>query len=227
LRALATIKDENERILIPGFYDDMRPPSATERRLLEEMPSDEEFARKHYSITQFVGGHTGLEYKTAVYQPTANIAGIGAGWQGPGSKTVTPAYAMAKMDFRLLPDQDPKDIFAKLRKHLDAQGFSDIELAMLGGEPAATTPVDDPFVQLTIRIAGEVYGKPVVVNPISGGSGPVWAFRHFLRTPIVTMGCGDPQSNAHSPNESISIDGFRLVTRQMARLLLAYGAGLG
>ncbi len=227
LRALATIKDEDERILIPGFYDDMQAPSATERRLLEEMPSEEEFTRQHYGIKQFVGGHTGLEYKTAVYKPTANIAGIGAGWQGQGSKTVTPAYAMAKMDFRLLPEQDPKDLFAKLRKHLDDRGFGDVELVMLGGERGATTPVDDPFVQLVIRIEGEVYGKPVVVNPISGGSGPVWAFRHFLEIPIVTMGCGDPQSNAHSPNESISIEGFRLVTREMARLLLAYGSGQG
>jgi len=227
LRALATIKDEDERILIPGFYDDMKAPSATERRLLEEMPSEEEFTRKHYGVKQFVGGHTGLEYKTAVYKPTANIAGIGAGWQGQGSKTVTPAYAMAKMDFRLLPDQDPKDLFAKLRKHLDAQGFSDVEVVMLGGEPAATTPADDPFVQLVVRVSGEVYGKPVVVNPISGGSGPVWAFRHFLKVPIVTMGCGDPQSNAHSPNESISIEGFRLATREMARVLLAYGSGQG
>ncbi len=225
LRALATIKDEDERILIPGFYDEMKPPSATEQRLLEEMPSEEEFTRRHYGIKQFVGGHTGKEYKAAVYKPTANIAGIGAGWQGQGSKTVTPAYAMAKMDFRLVPDQDPKDLFNKLRKHLDDKGFSDVEMVMLGGERGATTPVDDPFVALTLRISSEVYGKPVVVNPLSGGSGPVWAFRHYLNTPIVTMGCGDPQSNAHSPNESISIEGFRLATREMARLLVAYGAG--
>jgi acetylornithine deacetylase/succinyl-diaminopimelate desuccinylase-like protein len=227
LRALATIKDEDERILIPGFYDEMKPPSATEQRLLEEMPSEEEFTRQHYGIKQFVGGHTGLEYKTAVYKPTANIAGIGAGWQGQGSKTVTPAYAMAKMDFRLVPEQDPQDLFKKLRKHLDDKGFSDVEVVMLGGERGATTPVDDPFVALTLRISSEVYGKPVVVNPLSGGSGPVWAFRHYLNTPIVTMGCGDPQSNAHSPNESISIEGFRLATREMARLLVAYGAGQG
>lgn len=227
LRALATIQGEDGRIRIPGFYDAVRQPSTVERRLLEEMPSEEAFARQHYGVREFVGGHTGLEYKTAVYEPTANIAGIGAGWQGPGSKTVTPAAALAKMDFRLLPEQDPQDIFAKLRRHLDAQGFDDVELVMLGGERAATTPPDDPFVQLTARLAGEVYGKPAVLNPISGGSGPMWAFRHFLGTPIVTMGCGDPQGNAHSPNESISLDQFTLATRQMARLLVAYGAGEG
>jgi acetylornithine deacetylase/succinyl-diaminopimelate desuccinylase-like protein len=224
LRALATIKDDNERVRIPGFYDEMRAPSAVERELLERMPSDEDFTRQHYGVRAFVGGHTGLDYKTAVYTPTANIAGIGAGWQGSGSKTVTPAYAMAKMDFRLLPDQDPNDIFAKLRAYLDAEGFNDVKLVMLGGERGATTPPDDPFVQLTARVAGEVYQKPVVLNPISGGSGPMWAFRHFLRTPIVTMGAGDPRSNAHSPNESMSLEQFQLATREMAYLLVAYGA---
>jgi len=227
LQALATIKGDDGRIRIPGFYDALRPPSAAERRLLEEMPSDEDFTRRHYGVREFVGGHTGPEYKAAVYEPTANIAGIGAGWQGPGSKTVTPAAAMAKMDFRLLPEQDPKDIFARLRAHLDAQGFGDVEVAMLGGERAATTPPDDPFVQLTARTAGEVYRKPAVLNPISGGSGPMWAFRHFLGTPIVTLGCGDPEGNAHSPNESISLEQFTLATRQMARLLVDYGAGEG
>jgi acetylornithine deacetylase/succinyl-diaminopimelate desuccinylase-like protein len=225
LRALATIKDEQgERIRIPGFYDALRPPSVVERELLEQMPSDEDFTRQHYGVRQFVGGHTGLDYKTAVYIPTANIAGIGAGWQGTGSKTVTPAYAMAKMDFRLLPDQDPADIFAKLRAHLDAEGFDDVELVQLGGERGATTPPDDPFVQLTARVAGEVYQNPVILNPISGGSGPMWAFRHVLGTPIVTMGAGDPRSNAHSPNESIALEQFQLATREMAHLLVAYAA---
>jgi acetylornithine deacetylase/succinyl-diaminopimelate desuccinylase-like protein len=227
LRALATIKDESEHIHIPGFYADLRPPSAIEQKLLEEMPTDEEFTRQHYGVNAFVGGHTGLEYKTSVYTPTANIAGIGAGWQGPGSKTVTPAYAMAKMDFRLLPDQDPKDIYQKLRAYLDAQGFTDVEVVMLGGERGATTPPDDPFVQLTARIAQNVYQKPVILNPISGGSGPMWAFRHFLQAPIVTMGSGDPMGNAHSPNESISIEQFVLATREMAHLLVAYGGGEG
>lgn len=225
VRALSTLKDEQERILIPGFYDDAKPPSEVEHQLLAAMPADEEFMREHFGVKQFVLGHTGLEYKAAVYQPTANIAGIGAGWQGPGSKTVTPAYAMAKMDFRLVSDQDPQDILRKLRQHLDAHGFTDVEVVLLGGERAGTTPPDEPFVKLTARIAGEVYHKPVVIDPLVGGSGPMWAFRHYLRTPIVTLGPGDPLSNAHSPNESMSIEQFGLATRHMAYLLLAYGAG--
>jgi acetylornithine deacetylase/succinyl-diaminopimelate desuccinylase-like protein len=222
LRAMATLKDEDGRIRIPGFYDDARAPGEVELKLLEEMPSDEAFQREHYGVQEFVNGHSGIDYQRAVYEPTANIAGLSAGWEGKGSKTVIPAAAMAKMDFRLVPDQDPQDILAKLRRHLDQEGFGDVEVVLLGGERAGTTPPSDPFVQLTVKTAGQVYGKPPIVDPLVGGSGPMYAFRAHLGTPIVTLGPGDPRSNAHSPNESMSIDNFLLGTQHMARLLLGF-----
>jgi acetylornithine deacetylase/succinyl-diaminopimelate desuccinylase-like protein len=229
VRALASLKDEHERILIAGWYDDVRGPSEAERRLLEQMPSDEAVARELYGVHEFVEGHTGLDYKAAVYSPTCNIAGIGAGWQGPGSKTVIPAVAMAKLDFRLVPEQDPLDLLTKLRRHLDAHGFADVEVANTegGGERAATTPPDDPFVQLAARTGEGVYGRPAVLVPLVGGSGPMWAFRSVLETPIVTLGTADPYTSVHAPNESISLACFAQGIRHMARLLLAYGAEAG
>ncbi len=224
LRALSTIKDEQERILIPGFYDGLRRPGPLEYRLLDDLPSDEETTKRNFGVREFVGGHTGMAYKEAVYNPTANIAGIGAGWQGPGTKTVIPAEAMAKMDFRLLPEQDPDAIFASLRQHLDAHGFSDVELTKLGAERAGVTPPDDPLVQLTANIASQVFGKRVVIDPMTGGTGPIWPFRHFLGTPVVTIGAGDQLSKNHAPDESISVDLLELATRQMARLLVAFAA---
>lgn len=224
VRALATLKDADERIRIPGFYDDVRPPTAAELHLFEQLPSDEAYQRETLGVQEFVQGHTGMEYKTAVFQPTANVAGLSAGWEGPGSKTVIPAYALAKMDFRLVPDQDPHDVLEKLRRHLEAEGYGDVEVHLLGGERAATTPSNDPFVQLTARTAGEVYGKPAILDPLNGGSGPMHAFREYLHTPIVTLGPGDPQSGAHAPNESMSLAAFRQGARHLARLLLAYAA---
>ncbi|MFI5274544.1 MAG: M20/M25/M40 family metallo-hydrolase [Ktedonobacterales bacterium] len=223
--ALSTLRDVHEHIRIAGFYDAVRPPTAVERQLLERMPSDEAFAREHYGVAAFVEDHTGWEYVAAVYQPTANLAGIGAGWQGSGSKTVIPATATAKLDFRLVPKQDPHDILAKLRRHLDTEGYSDVEVVQLGGaEPAATTPANDPFVRLTARTAAQVYGKPAVLVPLTGGSGPLHTFRAVLKTPIVTLGTADPYVNLHAPNESLSLAQFTLGTRHMARLLLAFGA---
>jgi acetylornithine deacetylase/succinyl-diaminopimelate desuccinylase-like protein len=227
IRALSTIKDENEHILIPGFYDELQPPSPREHQLLEELPSNEDSVRRTFAVKEFVGGHTGMAYKEAVYSPTANIAGIGAGWQGPGSKTVIPAVASAKMDFRLLPDQDPDLIFEQLRKHLDAHGFVDVELTKIGAERAGVTPPDDPFVQLTAQIATEVFGKQTIIDPMTGGTGPVWPFRHMLGVPVVTLGAGDHLSKAHAPDESIAVNLLELSTRQMARLLVAFAAGEG
>jgi acetylornithine deacetylase/succinyl-diaminopimelate desuccinylase-like protein len=226
VRALASLKDEHERILIAGWYDDVRGPSEAERQLLELMPSDEAVARELYGVREFVEGHTGLDYKAAVYTPTCNIAGIGAGWQGPGSKTVIPAFAVAKLDFRLVPDQSPLDLLTKLRRHLDTYGFADVEVVDTesSGERAATTPPDDPFVQLTARTAEEVYGRPAVLVPLVGGSGPMYAFRSVLGTPIVSLGTSDPYTSVHAPNESISLARFAQGIRHMARLLLAYGA---
>jgi acetylornithine deacetylase/succinyl-diaminopimelate desuccinylase-like protein len=223
--ALSSIKGPDGRVRIPGFYDDVRPPSATELALLERMPSDEDYNRASYGVREFVGGHTGEAYKRAVYEPTANVAGFGSGWQGQGSKTVTPAEALAKMDFRLVPEMDPDDILRKLRAHLDAGGFEDVEVRALGGERAGTTPPDDPFVRLTAQTAEAAYGTPAVIKPLIGGTGPVHAFREYLGTPVVTLGCGDPESRAHSPNESIALANFVRGTKHMARLLLAFAEG--
>ena len=221
--ALASLKGPDERVRIPGFYDGIVPPSEEELRLLEQMPQDEEYVKTTYGISGFVAGHTGKSYREAVYQPTCNVAGFGAGWQGQGSKTVIPAEATAKMDFRLVPGQDPQDIYAKLRKHLDEQGFSDVEMRLLGGERAGTTPATEPFVQMAARTAEAVYGKPAVLKPLMGGSGPMHAFRAYLGTPIVTLGPGDPASRAHAPNESMSLARFAQGTKHMARLLMAFG----
>ena len=223
VRTLATIKDENERILISGFYDDAHALSELDRRLLEQVDAHEAETKRSYGIQEFILGLTGMAAKEAVFSPTANIAGISGGYEGPGSKTVIPATAMAKMDFRLVPDQDPVDIAAKLRRHLEQQGFGDVEVEYLGGERAAQTPADDPLVRLTAETAQEIYGVPPVVVPLSGGSGPMHAFREALGVPIVTAGVGYPESLIHAPNENIRIDNFVLGTRHMARLVERFG----
>ena len=96
-----------------------------------------------------------------------------SGYQGPGSKTVLPAWASAKVDFRLIPDQHPDDILKKLRAHLDAHGFSDIQITDLGGDPPARTDPDDPFIQIVAKTAKDVFGVPMQLVPMTGGSARV------------------------------------------------------
>ena len=118
--------------------------------------------------------------RAAVFEPTATINGLNSGYQGPGAKTVLPAAASATIDFRLVPDQTPDEIVPLLRAHLDAQGFPDVEVRYLAGVKPARTDPDNPFVQMSIQAAHDVYGLTPIVEPLIGGSGPLHPFIHVL-----------------------------------------------
>jgi acetylornithine deacetylase/succinyl-diaminopimelate desuccinylase-like protein len=151
----------------------------------------------------------GVELRLAeVFQPTCTICGLTSGYQGAGSKTVLPARASAKVDFRLVLDQTPDQVLKALRQHLDSEGFSDVQINYLGGEQPARTDPDDAFVTLVVESARSVYGKSMQIVPMSGGSGPNHAFVHYLHLPVVTAGVGYPGSQAHAPNENVRLDLF-------------------
>ncbi|HEX8993077.1 MAG TPA: M20/M25/M40 family metallo-hydrolase, partial [Anaerolineales bacterium] len=154
-----------------------------------------------------------------VFSPTCTICGLTAGYQGPGSKTVLPARASAKVDFRLVPNQDPADILKKLRAHLDSQGFTDVHIEDLGGDLPARTDPDDPFIQLVVKTASEVFDKPMLLVPMTGGSGPSYPFVHNLGLPVATAGLGHPDGRAHAPNENIRIDLYLKHARHVARII--------
>lgn len=219
--ALSTLKGVDERIRIPGFYDDVKEPTTRERELMEELPDVAEEYRQRYGVKQFIKGltgGTGLKMEE-VFTPTCTICGLTSGYQGPGSKTVQPAFASAKVDFRLVPDQKPEDILKKLRAHLDAEGFEDVQIKSLGGEPAARTDPDDPFVKIVVQAAEEVYEFPMQLVPTVGGSGPNYPFVHDLGLPVATAGLGYPDTRAHAPNENIRIDLYLKHARHMARVI--------
>jgi acetylornithine deacetylase/succinyl-diaminopimelate desuccinylase-like protein len=219
--ALNTLKGEDERILIPGFYDGVRPPSARDRELMSALPNMAEEYQTMYGVKKFIKGLTGGEELNleGVFSSTCTICGLTSGYQGPGSKTVLPARASAKVDFRLIPDQHPDDILKKLRSHLDAQGFSDIQITDLGGDPPARTDPDDPFIQIVAKTAKDVFGVPMQLVPMTGGSGPSYPFVHDLGLPVATGGLGHPDSRAHAPNENIRIDLYLKHARHMARII--------
>jgi acetylornithine deacetylase/succinyl-diaminopimelate desuccinylase-like protein len=219
--ALSTLKGEDERIRIKGFYDAVQKPSARDRQLFEALPEVAEEYRSRFGVKQFLKGLTGgVELRMEeVFVPTCTICGLTSGYQGPGSKTVLPARASAKVDFRLVPDQHPDDIRKKLRAHLDEHGFSDVKITDLGGDPPARTDPDDPFIQLVSRTAEEVYEVPMQLVPMVGGSGPSHPFVHDLGLPVATAGCGYPDTKAHAPNENIRIDLYLKHARHMARLI--------
>ena len=219
IRMITTLKDEEEHVLIPGFYDNIVPISDLDRELFRKLPDSEAQAKERYGIEHFVMGLTGQELEEAVFNPTCNIEGITTGYQGGGIKTVIPSEASVKIDFRLVPGQEIDDLLAKLRKHLDEQGFSDVEIRKTGAIAAYKAPADDPFIQLVSQTAKDAHGKEMLLSPLSGGSGPIAAFGNILKIPIGFAGIGNPDSRAHAPDENIALEHFVLGAKHNARIL--------
>jgi len=222
--ALSTLKGPDERIRIPGFYDGIVAPTERDRELMEALPDVADEYKQRYGVKEFIKGlKGGTELKMEeVFTPTCTICGLTSGYQGPGSKTVQPAFASAKVDFRLVLGQMPEDILKKLRTHLDVEGFSDVRIKYLGGEPAARTDPDDSFIRTVVKAAEEVYEFPMEMVPMIGGSGPSYPFVHDLGLPVATAGLGYPDTRAHAPNENIRIDLYLKHARHMARVITEF-----
>jgi acetylornithine deacetylase/succinyl-diaminopimelate desuccinylase-like protein len=223
--ALASIKGEDERIRIEGFYDDVRPPTPDERAAVERLPYESAETLRAYGVDRSTTGVSGLDYNIRhLFEPTATIDGLSSGYEGEGPKTVLPAKAMAKMDFRLVNDQDPADIERKLRAHLDKHSFSDIRIVNLGGEHPARTPVTDSLVQIMRDALRLVYGDDPVIVPTMAGTGPLYPFVTTLGLPTADCGIGYPDAAIHAPNENIRLEDFRKGTKAIAALLARFGA---
>ncbi len=223
--ALGTLKGPDERIRIPGWYDAVKPPSARDRELMAAMPETADAYRERYGVAGFLRGLTGgPELRIAeVFEPTCTICGLNSGYQGPGSKTVLPARASAKVDFRIVPDQMPEDLLGRLRAHLDREGFPDVKVTFLGGNPAGRTDPDDPFLAMVAETAEPVYGVPMQIVPMVGGSGPNYCFLNDLKVPVACAGLGYPDTRAHAPDENLRIDHYVSHARHVARILDAFG----
>jgi acetylornithine deacetylase/succinyl-diaminopimelate desuccinylase-like protein len=221
--ALASLKNEQERILIDGFYDRVRPPSPRDLEYMAALPDNSQEYRDRYGISGFLNDMVGgVDLRVAeVFHPTCTICGLTSGYQGPGVKTVLPTKASAKIDFRLVPDQSPQEILQLLREHLDRRGFQDVHITDLGSEPAARTDPDHPFVTLVVESAQDVYGAPMQIIPMIGGSGPNYIFIDALKLPVVTLGFGYPGAQTHAPNENLRLDLYLKTARHTARVISA------
>jgi len=221
--ALSTLKNEKEEILIEGYYDDVVPPRREELELFEKFPPDllEQY-KQLYKTDKFLLGRDDVEFwKELTLGPTCTICGLSAGWEGPGSKTVIGKEAMAKVDFRIVPNQKVKRVQKLLREHLDKHGFPDIESRLLTGYEPSRTPVDDPFVKMLATLARDFSGKDAVLTPSSYGSGPAYLFGEY--TPWATCSTFDPENNVHAPNESMRLNDLRYMTAFIASITTEFG----
>ena len=223
-QVLACLKDvANDRVLVDGFYDRVRPPTQAEEELLVRFPLDEDTYRRELGLTSFIGNLTGLDLaKKLLYQPTCNIAGIVAGYTGPGSKTVLPREARVKIDFRLVPDQDADEILRRVRLHIARCGFNDVEVLVHGVENPSQTPVDHPAVPVVVETARATYGTEPVVQPRFAGTGPMALFTRIGVPSINGPGVGYYGSRVHAPDENIRVQDYFLGIEHLIRFLDAY-----
>jgi len=215
---IASLKGPDGRVRIPGFYDDVREQSPSEREAIEALPFDEEAFRAETGVSALVGevGYSTLERKSI--RPTLDVNGIWSGFQGEGQKTIIPAEAHAKISTRLVADQEPTDIFDKLKAFVAeiAPPGVDVSVRLLSTGRPSQTPVDDPHVGAASRALERVFERrPLYIN--SGGSIPVAAsFQRILELPVVLLGFTQPNDLAHAPNEWFDLDNYERAIRTIA-----------
>ena len=227
VQALATLRTPEGQVRIPGFYDAVKPLTEAQRAAIANQSDMDDYMKHAFQVEQFVDGLSGAALRErAAITPTCNIAGLLSGYTGHGTKTVLPAKAMAKIDFRLVPDQDPADIAAKLRAYLDAQGYNDIHITVFGSAEPVVTPIEDPLVQRITAIAEAFAGKPVSIAPIIGGTLPLLG---ALRRHVGVPGLSAPGNTsywgagAHSPNEHIRLADLQRAVRYNCYMFQALG----
>jgi acetylornithine deacetylase/succinyl-diaminopimelate desuccinylase-like protein len=225
VQALATITSPKGVITIDGFSSHIAPISDEDSEVLKAIELDEIGLKREFRIGGWVRamkGHTLV--KEHIFGPTCTICGIHTGHTEAGAKTILPSTAMARLDFRLVPDLSAELVIRLLREHLDVRGFRDIEIIELGSAPLAKSSAKSRVARAVIESTTEVFGKPPVIYPMDPSSGPVGAVCGVSQppTPVASFGTSYAGSNPHGPNENIRIEDFlrsiKLIGRVIHRL---------
>ena len=209
---LATMRGPDGRILIDGFYDDVRQPEPEALRALDELPLDLEGYLRQHQIDSLpplpgVGADRRGFFERTMFHPTLNIAGLGAGYAGAGSKTIIPSRAVAKIDMRLVVDQRTDDIYEKFVRHVRAHA-PNVTVRRIGSMEPSRTPVSDPHVQVVARAVERALGERPLIVPGMGGSLPDYAFTRDLGLPLVKVPYANPDEANHAPNENLELSRF-------------------
>jgi acetylornithine deacetylase/succinyl-diaminopimelate desuccinylase-like protein len=225
IEALASLRDQDMNIRIEGFYDAVVDPTEADRRMLAKIDSEVSDRKRLVGFEQLIRDPSPDHViEQLLFTPTCNIAGVTTGYQGPGSKTVLPAEATAKLDFRLIPNMDPADILAKLRRHLDSNGFEKVEIVWSDGEKPVRSDPQSKVGQITSDCVRDMYGEPVVW-PFMQATGPMHPVVADLGIPtVMPVGVGRPDNRVHAPNENIRIDDYLNTIRLMCRVWERFGA---
>jgi acetylornithine deacetylase/succinyl-diaminopimelate desuccinylase-like protein len=224
--ALNSLKTPDDRITLDGYWEHVKPPSAAEMELVDQLPFDAQKIKSVYGVRHFINDMDARAAKRAFYfDPTLTICGFESGYTGQGSKTVLPKEARVKLDFRLVADLTPDLIYDLLRRHLDRRGFNDIEIVRFAAEHSASSSPSAGIVQAAMRASRTIYGTEPVIYPRMPGSGPMYPLSNMLGIPSVLAGITHTDSRAHAPNEHIRLQEYWLGQKFIGELIREFAAG--
>lgn len=217
VEALSTLRDRNGKCLIRGFYDQVKPFTPEEEELIRDIEKtfDEEREKLRLGIKKFKGDRPGREYlREMIGQPLINIDGYLSGYIGPAVKSNFPHRAQAKLDIRLVPDMDHRDILQKLRRHLDENGFPEVEVSSYASYNASKSSKDAPIVQALVK-AAQMHGAKTVYWPFYYASVPLAYYSQPpLNLPAVGGGLGK-MGRPHMANEFFTVEGLKMYEKYL------------
>ena len=228
-RLIASLHEPGGKVAIPGFYDNVAELQDWERKAWADLPINDAELLATTGVPELVGeaGYTALE--RAFGRPTAEVNGIGGGYQGEGTKTIIPAKAFAKLTFRLVPGQDPAHILGLAEKHLRAHCPAGVRLEIQSGhsgQPYLTDPHSSAGGAAQRALRETFNGaEPALIR--EGGSIPiVQTFKELLGVETLLLGLALPDSRVHSPNENFPLENFYAGIRLNRNLLRELGKGI-
>jgi acetylornithine deacetylase/succinyl-diaminopimelate desuccinylase-like protein len=233
---LVSLRDPSGRILVDGWYHDVRPLGELERKAIAEMPDTTEALKDELSVHTPEGGGERLE--ALIARPALNVRGIQAGGVGEKGRNIIVSSATASLDLRLVPEQTPEWVRELLEAHVAAEGFHVVHeeptpdvlrahaktarLEWDSGYPALRTPLDDPMASRLIRLMRRI-APDLIVTPSMGGSLPLYEFGSRLSAPIVILPLANHDNNQHAENENLRLQNLWDAIRIYGALLAAFG----
>lgn len=224
---VAKLKDENGRILIPGFYDKLEVPTADELKAWKTLPFDEEHYRETEVGSRELVGEPGFSTIERLWvRPTLEVHGMPGGFIGAGAKTVIPAKAVAKISMRLVPGQTPAESFALYKAYVESIKLPGVEVTvrLLHAADPIVVSTDNPFVKAATEAMHQVFGTDTVFIRAGASIPIVGDFVGKLKTPTLMMGFGLPDDNLHAPNEKFHLANFHRGIESLVRFFYAAGA---
>ena len=227
VRILASLRDGEGRVTVPGFYDDVRELTPAEAEALDALPFDEGALAAQIGVPELFGepGYGPLARRGT--RPTLDICGIGSGYLGEGSKTIIPAHAHAKLSARLVPDMEPQRIFELVRDAILAVEVPgvEVEVGVIDTMDPFVVSIEHPAARMAARCLREVFGAEPFFIREGGSIGAVASFDRVLGRPVLLLGFTNPDDHAHSPNESLVLANYEGGIRTVARFWEALGEG--